>query len=162
MSEEFKLAEELTVADFQADAVWEFRNEDEKGESAVRPVKKLPVKNLDGCIVGTQIQLANGSRFWASLGNVDSNDPRQTQQFLFLSVFKERWFQLARYFDFNLKEQGPQALADFLGLHVDDVFPISYDIRSISLGDPSCLAGTIEKEPREKLTRAERIALSLE
>jgi hypothetical protein len=71
-------------------------------------------------------------------------------------------FHLARYFDVDFNQSGPQALADFLGLQLDEVFPIFYDISALSLGDRASLVGTIEKEHREKLTREELIALSLE
>jgi hypothetical protein len=60
MIENIKPAESLTVADFEAHPVWEFLNDDEIGETMVRPVEKLPVETLDNRIVGTQVRLANG------------------------------------------------------------------------------------------------------
>jgi hypothetical protein len=52
-------------------------------------------------------------------------------------------------------------LAQFLGLQVDDVFPISYDVRRYSQGNPAALAGGILKEPRERLTQGEIMALGV-
>ena len=34
-----------------------------------------------------------------------------------------------RYFDTGFPDEGPEALARFLGLHVDDVFPIAVDVQ---------------------------------
>jgi hypothetical protein len=162
MSHNMKKVEALTDADLEAFPVWQFVNDDEKGETAVRPVKRTPVNNLNGRLVGIKVRLANDAGVWALIGNVDTSNPRLTQHFLTLSVFRDgRCFTMARYHDFDAHERGPQALAAFLGLPIDKVFPISYDIRRFSKGDPAALTGTIEKEPREKLTRAQIIALAV-
>jgi len=151
----------LTVADLKAFPVWEYVNDDEKGEMAVRPVR-TPVSSLSGRLVGTVIRLANEAEVWALIGNVDASKPRPTQHFLTLSVFRdEQCFTLARYHDVDAHKRGPQALADFLGLPIDQVFPISYDLSRFSKGDLAALTGRIEKEPRERLTRDELIKLSV-
>jgi hypothetical protein len=54
---------------------------------------------------------------------------------------------------------GPEELARFLGLHVDDVFPITVDVRRYVRGDPALLTTIKLKEPQERLTREERWAL---
>jgi hypothetical protein len=160
-SHRIKDVDALTVADLKAFPVWEFVNDDEKGEMAVRPVR-TPVSNLDGRLVGLQVRLANDAEVWALIGNVETNDPRQTEHFLTLSVFRDgQSFTLARYHDIGAERSGPQALADFLGLPIDKVFPISYDLGRFSKGDPAALTGRIEKEPRERLTRAELIKLAV-
>jgi hypothetical protein len=164
MSEQTKSVEKLTFSDFERFPVWEFTNEDEGEfrEMGVRPVKTTPVRDLQGCIVGTLVRLANGLLVPATVANVDSADARRTKHFLFLSIWRGRqWFHLARYFDLDTKERGPKALADFLDLPVDQVFPISYDISQFCIGEPAALVGTIEKEPLEKLTDAELIALAV-
>jgi hypothetical protein len=160
MIEDIKPAESLTVADFKAHPVWEFLNDDEIGETMTRPVEKLPVETLDNRLVGTRVRLANGSQVWALIGNVDVKNPRATQHFLALSIERGgEWFFLARYFDILSATEGPEALARFLGLSVDDVFPISVDIRRYVQGSPAALAVTVPKEPRERLTLEERLAL---
>jgi len=162
MNDMIKRAEDLKIADLKSSPIWQFINDDALGETAMCPVKKLPVKNLIGCIVGTQVQLANGSNMWAIIGNVDMNNLRLTQLFLTLSIFQgKRCFTLARYHDSDADQRGSQALADFLGLRVDEVFPIAYDISQLSLGNPAVLIGKIEKELRERLTRAQLIALAV-
>ena len=162
MSKHLKRAEELTVTDLEAFPVWEYTNIDGPlGETAVQPVRETPTSNLDGRLVGTQIRLANGSDVWALIGNVDSNNPLATRQFLTLSVFnKGKCFHMARYFDFDHSKRGPQALAAFLRLPVERVFPISYDLSRFSLGDSDALVGTIPMEPREKLTRVQLMSLA--
>lgn len=162
MSAPTKQIEGLTIADLKAFPVWQYVNSDERGETAVRPVKKTPVKSLTARVVGSQVRLGNGTNVWAIIGNVDVNNPRLTQHFLTLSVFRDgRWFTMARYHDIDANERGPGALAAFLGLRIDEVFPIAYDISCFSIGDPAALTGRIEKEPSEKLTRAEIIALAV-
>src|SRR5262249_15045336 len=152
-----KKAEELTVEDLKAYAVWEFTNSDEDvGETVVRPVKKTPVNTLGGRVVGVQVTLANSSARWALIGNIDAHDARLTQHFLSLVVFDGvKFFTMVVYFDFKSETRGPRALADFLQLAVDAVFPISYDVSRHCVGEPAALIGKIEKEPRQKLTRAE-------
>ena len=160
MNENIKPVESLTVADFEAHPVWEFLNDDEIGETMVGPVEKLPVESLDNRVLGFQVSLANGLRVWAFIGNFFVTNPRATQHFMTLSIERNgKWFHLARYFDFDFTDRSPDALARFLGLSVDDVFPISVDIRRYVQGNPAALAFTVPKEPQEKLTREERRAL---
>jgi hypothetical protein len=160
MIENIKPVESLTVADFQAHPVWEWLNNDEIGETMVEPVGKLPVESLDNRLIGVQVRLANGSRVWASFGNFDVTNPRATQHILTLSIERSgKWFHLARYFDSGLQAEGPEVLARFLGLHVDDVFPIFVDVRRYVRGDSNALTPIVLKEPEEKLTREERKAL---
>jgi hypothetical protein len=157
--ENIKPAESL-VADFRAHPVWEFLNDDELGETMVQPVEQLPVETLDSSIVGTQVRLANGSKVWASFGNFDVSNPRATQHFLDVAIERNgEWFYLARYHDIGFPSRGPEELARFLGLGVDDIFPISVDVRRYVRGDPAALTAIVLKEPREKLTREELRAL---
>jgi len=157
-----KHAESLQVADFIAHPVWEFINNDLLGETAVRPVLELPVESLNGRLVGAQVHLANGNEMWALIGNVSVDDPTSTEHFLSISIYRDhQQFFLPRYFDYDYADKGPDALAQFLGLPTNDVFPISYDIKRYVKGDSTALVGKILKEPRQKLTRAELIAMAV-
>lgn len=158
-----KPVELLQVADFIKHPVWEFVNDDaDLGETSVRPVGRLPVDTLAGRLVGVQVRLANGDRIWAMVSNVDVHDPTSTEHFLSLSVTKDgKWFHLARYHDVTYPRCGPDTLARFLDLPTDEVFPISYDLTSISKGTGAALSGAVRKEPREKLTLTELMRLSL-
>jgi hypothetical protein len=159
MNDPTKPIDMLQIADLEACPVWEFPK---AGETIVCPVRDLPVKSLLFRLVGTQVRLANGAHVWADIGNVDLNDLRGTEQFLTLTVYKEnKRFTLARYFDFDFDTRGPEALASFLGLPPNEVFPISYDITRHVVGDSAVLSGVITKEPRERLTEEEIIALIL-
>jgi hypothetical protein len=162
MIENMKPAESLTVADFEAHPVWEFLNDDEIGETMVRPVEKIPVDSLDNRILGFQVPLANGLQVWATVGNFDVTNPRATQHFLFLSIERRgKWFHLARYFDFDFPARGPEGLARFLGLGVDDVFPITVDVRRYVRGHPAALTAIVLKKPREKLTDEELLTMAV-
>ena len=162
MIQNAKPAELLTVTDVAASPVWEFANIDDVGETLVVPVSNLPARDLLGMLIGTQVRLANGTRVWAILGNVDSNDPRTTEHLLTLSIeHRGKWFHLARYHDADYAERGPGALASLLDMQLEDVFPISFDLRKYSRGDPSALMGAIQQEPRERLSRPEIRALAI-
>jgi hypothetical protein len=153
----------LSVEDFQAFPVWRFTNNDEVhgDETFVRPLKRLPVTNLGGKIVGVQVTLANGRSVWAVIGNVDPANPRLTSHMLSVSLERDgRWFHLARYFDFDFEQRSPHKAAEFLGLSVDEAFPITYDIQKLVKGDAAALAGQIPREPIERLPLEELMALS--
>jgi len=157
-----KLVDSLTAADLAEDPVWKYTNRDGADELFVSAVTDLPVKNLSGLVIGAKAHLANGSETWALFGNVDSKNPRYTKHFLALSVERKgQWFHLARYHDFDYAERGPEALSRFLGLAVDDVFPISFDLRRYVEGYPAALVGSVLKEPQERLSRAQLIKMAV-
>ena len=159
-----KKIDDLSIADFEAFPVWRFTDADEQemDETAVQPVKKLPARIGGGYIVGTKVQLSNGTECWARLGNIDPEHPRNTAHFLGLSVFRNAlWFHLARYHDFDASSRGSPALAAFLGLPIDEVFPIRYDLTRSCIGNPAVLIGQIDAEPREVLNRTELRALAI-
>jgi hypothetical protein len=154
--------ESLRPADFLENRIWEFVSTDAPDETHVRPVQERLVDSLDNRIIGVEVQLANGRKVWGVLGNVDVNDIRRTRQFLTLSAFvQESWFHLARYQDLDRAKRGPARLAKGLGLPIDAVFPIHYDITSWVTAAPGACRGSIETEPPERLTRAEWIRLAV-
>lgn len=158
-----KRVDELNEADLRYFPVWEYTNEENGGsELLVRPVASLPVSSLSNRLVGTDVRLANGSHVLGLLGNVDLANPRSTRHFLSLTVFRAgSKFDLARYHDIGVRRFGPEALAAFLGLDVNAVFPIAYDLRELCVGLPEVLVGQLDQEPSERLTRAELIALAV-
>jgi hypothetical protein len=154
-----KDAPDLVPADFELSPVWEYLNEDELGEALVRPVEELPVKSLANRIAGVPVRLANGQSVWSMMEGIHQSDPFRTRHLLQISIYKDRWFHLARYHDPELSMYGPDQLAAFLEVPINEVFPITYDVRSLCIGNPRALAGTIEAEPDEKLSRSEIIRL---
>jgi hypothetical protein len=160
MIDNIKPFESLTVADIEAHPVWEFLNDDEVGDTMVRPVEKLPVETLENMIVGSPVRLANGWEVWALIRNFDVTNPRATEHFVTLAIeHNGEWIDLERYFDVAFASRGPMALARFLGLGVDDVFPITVDVRRYVLGDPAALTTIVLREPREKFTLTELMSL---
>jgi hypothetical protein len=160
MKDKAKPVDALTIADLQTYPVWQYTSSDDPDETYVRPLKRVPVAKLDGKLIGTEVTLANGQQAWAIIGNVDPMKPRRTQHFITLSIERRgEWFHLARYHDYDAKTRGPKALAEFLNLPVDEVFPISYDIQRYGKGDPAALCGEIPKKPQERLSRSEVIGL---
>ena len=157
-----KPVETLQVTDFSPNAVWQYVNSDTAGETVVTPVQYTPVTNLNGKLVGTRVRLANGDSVWALISNVDVKNARLSEHFLTISIERNSiWFHLPRYHDFNYGTHGPKALAEFLGLNVNEVFPISYDLTNYAIGDVAALSGKIFESPRERLTRAEVIAMAV-
>lgn len=157
-----KKIENLTVNDLEESPVWQYANSDQTGETMVKPMRKIPVKTLTGKVVGTQVRLANGEKTWALVGNVDVTNSRLTEHFVTLTFEKDgAWFTLARYHDLDYSRNGPEALAIFLGKDVSQVFPISYDLAAYAIGEKSALIGKVLKEPRERLSRSEIIAMAV-
>lgn len=157
-----KTVDALAIEDLEEHPVWQYADNEASDETDLRPVRRLPVTNLTGKIVGVRVVLANGQQRWALFGNVDTTNARLTEHSLTLSVERDgRWFHAARYHDFDYEQRGPEQLASFLGLRVDDVYPISYDLRQHAEGDPLALCGTVRKEPTERLSRAEIIGMAV-
>jgi hypothetical protein len=157
-----KAVDSLTVADLEAFPVWQYTGIDHPDETYVRPVRRVPVASLGGKVVGTQATLANVNRVWAVIGNLFPNSIEKTEHFLTISVERGgHWFTLARYHDFDYFERGARELAKFLDIDVDEVFPITYDIRHLVKGEGAALRGLILREPRERLSQEELIAMAV-
>jgi hypothetical protein len=155
-----KTTDQLQVADLLASRVWEYVNPD---ETVVSPVQELPVRSLAGRLVGTTVHLKNGKEKWAVLANLRLSSPYKTKHGLAVWIENDgRWFELARYFDVDYERRGPDQLAAFLGLPLDEVFPIVYDISDVAIGHPDVVKGTILREPEERLSEDELIGLALE
>jgi hypothetical protein len=152
------------VAELLRFGVWEFDEESpHHDETWVVPVRALPVSDISGRVVATMVRLAGGVTVPAILGNIDLRKPASTYHFRGLSIIADRadWFHLARYHDLDYDSRGPEALARFLGLPLSAVFPITYDLSNVAVGDVQCVAGTITAEPAERLTKAELIAMAI-
>ena len=153
----------LTPADFHRHPVWRFSGSDERGETLVSPVAKLPAKSLQGCVVGVDLVLASGKKVLAMCGNVDLENPQLAEHFMTFSFYRHdgALFHLARYHDFDAAERGPAQLARFLGLPIADIFPARWDLTPHAVGAPAALQGVLNEGPRERLTRSEIIALAV-
>lgn len=157
-----KFADSLTVQDIKLSQVWEYVGDDVIEEGVVQPVEQLPANHLDNKLVGLQVRLAGGENIWAIIGNVDAENSKHTEHFLNIAIERDgKWFHLARYHDVDYKTRGPESLANFLGMKVDEVFPIVYDLRPYATGNPAALVGAVQKEPRERLSRNEIIAMAV-
>ncbi len=144
-----KKIENLTVDDLMKHPIWRYRR---ITGTAVEPVLEVPCADLDEKLVGTQVTLADGTRVWALLSNIAPNDPKFTKHFLTILIERNgQWFDLARYHDIRYQSDGPLELSKFLGKAVDDIFPITFDVRSIFQGESAVLCSRIEKEPGERL-----------
>jgi hypothetical protein len=78
-----------------------------------------------------------------------SSRPSQTHHFLTLSMFvRDEWFHLARYHDFDHDKRGQAMLAEALGMAIDEVFPIRYDIgKWVSGVGADTVRGTVHAVP---------------
>jgi hypothetical protein len=68
---------------------------------------------------------------------------------------------LARYWDLDYEKNGPDALAQFLGLSKPEIFLISYDLTAYVTGEHSVLVGNVLMEPRLRLPEDEIIRLAV-
>ena len=162
MRKDSKPVDKLNEKEIKEFPVWQFTNSDVPDETYVFPLKKLPVKSLSNRIVFTEFTLANKHKLFGSIANVSLENQRLNQHFISISILKnEDWFHLARYFDFDYNERNPNALAKFLNIPIDDIFPLSIDISKYCVSDQVSLILSYPKEPIEKLTRSEVIALAV-
>ena len=153
-----KTVDEQTESDFRKWPIWEFCNDDSPDETAMSPVKKTPVDHLMGRVIACEMALANGQRVFGVLSNINVRNLRKTQQYRGLTVFRnQKKFSLRRYFDTDLRQlRGPEQLAQFLGLPISDVFPITYDISNLVNAPPEIVRAQIPLEPAERLSSEER------
>jgi hypothetical protein len=160
-----KSASRLGVGDIREYPVWEYiPGAQTRDEACVAPVTKLPVSDLRHRLVGTTLHLAAGQTVAALLGNIHLQSIRSTRHFMSVTVLKSDGsrFDLARYHDLDYDRRGPSALARFLALSVNDVFPVKYDISSVCVGAADVLRAEIPSEPEERLSDQELMELSLE
>ena len=145
--------------------VWEYVPEtDTTDETYVAPVDSLPVSTLTNRVAAIETRRADGAGLITVLSGVELKNPRLTRLALSPSFLLpgEGWFHLARHFDSNYAEAGPVALAKALGAPIEAVFPISYDLRRLAIGEPSVLCGSIPSEPKERVTLKELLRLVLD
>jgi hypothetical protein len=155
---------DITPSDLRCHPVWEFTNDVEDSDDVfLRPIEDIPIDDFGNRIVGTVATLANGDRVAVILQNVDLQSPYKTEHFITLTVFNRagKSFPLARYHDIGIDTHGPDQLAAFMGLPVDDVFPISYDISDVAIGDHDVVRREIPIRPRRILSRSEIIDMAL-
>ena len=67
---------------------------------------------------------------------------------------------LARYFDVDYYRHDAIALSKFIGLPLEFVFPMSYDISDIAVGHAECVSRKIPNVPAARLSEQELINLT--
>lgn len=133
-----------------------------RGRTPLKELRDFPLEHLVGRLLIAEVELANKSKRWALLSNVDSDYKSLNDLFLSISFQEEDcWFHLARYFDPDFTWRGPTHLAEFLRLKVMDIFPIKFDISGLAIGKRQALKGNIPLTPRKKLSRKEVLALAV-
>jgi hypothetical protein len=161
-----KPADQLMPSVFATHRVWEFVNDMEAqtaDETVLRPMVQYPVDSLANRLAGAELSLANGQKVFGILGNIDLADPVSTEHFLTVTVFRPLGakFDLARYHDFDYSQRDAAALAAFLNLPVDAVFPMCSDITDVAVGHPDCLRRSIPAALLSRLSRKDLMALAL-
>jgi hypothetical protein len=137
--------------------VWDFAMDQEsRGDTLVRPVSDLPVDSIRNRVVGVRGELANGRPVWLLLQNLNLEDAGDNECFKAASFYRDgRWFHLARPDEPEWDIFGPEALAEFLGLSLAEVFPVRYDLSRCCRGLDEVLHDTIEQESVRTLTADE-------
>lgn len=154
---------DLTIADLQANPIWEMVEDDSNTDPVVVPIPNVPTDSLNGRLVGSKVKFSDGAVAWAILGNISLTSPKSTRHFITASIHHNgAWFDLARYHDVDYSRRNGDVLAKFLEKPIDKVFPIEWDVSDCAVGDPASLAGTIEYSPSERLSDMELIRLSMQ
>lgn len=161
-----KAFSDITPKDLRRHAVWQFANDVESStgdETFLRPYEDLPIDDFGNRIVGTIATLANGDHVWITLQNIDLQSPYKTEHFVAITMFNRAGeaFPLARYHDIAHDTYGPDKLAAFMGLSVDDIFPIAYDISDVAIGDHDSVRRKVPVAPRRLLSRSEIIQMAI-
>jgi len=156
----------LNQRDFNRYPVWEFQVGAEflpwRDETWLSPVKRLPVDSLDNRLVGTRLKLANGQTVRGILGNISLRNARATRQFIDVEISHNgKSYQLQRAASPMHPYLNAQGLADALGLRIEQVFPITYDLSDVAVGDPKVIKGSIEAELPENLSKDDQMKLIL-
>ncbi len=157
----------LNRQDFNRHPVWEFQVGSEwlpwRDETWLSPVKRLPVESLDNRLVGTILKLANGQAVRGTLGNISLRNARATRQFIDVEISHNgKSYQLQRAAAPMTPYLNAQGLAEALRLRIEQVFPITYDLSDVAVGDPKIIKGSIEAELPENLSPDDRMKLILE
>ena len=154
---------QLLSVDLERYPVWEYDLDEEGGpEPLLFPVLDLPVFDLTNRVVASKLRLNNGDEQHGMISNLDLGRPELNEHFLLLSLLKDgRWFTMERYHDPKFSELGPAALASFLGLTLDEVFPIEYDVSRACKGAPESVRGHIDPIPKILHSTEELIRLAL-
>ena|SRR5215467_3442975 len=79
--EHAKAIKSLKISDLEKHPIWQYTLEAEDDDTAVRPIKRLPISNLTGKLVGALVRLANGNCVWGLVGNLDTKNPRMNGTF---------------------------------------------------------------------------------
>ena len=146
-----KQASDLRPVDFAAHPVWEFAPE-EIGidECSMIPVLDLPVENLDQRCLGTEVILADGTKVWAILYELW---PQMTVEQL-ISSQKFRFFRGDSACDWPAEDFQPgtvdaDGLADFLDRGVEAVFPFTYDVSKLVVGEQAVTRRSVAREEED-------------
>jgi hypothetical protein len=158
--ERMKPVHELVVSDFNCSPVWQYED-DESGELTVRTVQNYPISSLENRVVGAKIAFANGLESWALIANFDLFDKKKNRHFLSLTFFDgdEQVYTLPRYFDVGYERAIQSELSGALQLEIAEIFPISFDLTSIVIGDSSILSGFIDLVPESERLNDEDLVL---
>lgn len=157
--------EAIPIDELMRHGVWEYdlneeAYEPEQDETWMLPVRDLPVDDLLNRITATEVTLANGAVLPAIIGGVSVRSEEATREFITVSLATDYgWFHLARYFDVDCEDYGPDALADRLGLRVDEIFPLCYDVSRLLMGLQTVTKGSIPAVPDRRLSAEERMQL---
>jgi len=166
-----KPTDKLTPNDWKKHPVWTFDLDNEtkpgRDETWMVPLKKLPATDLRNCGCNGNAKLACGLPVTVVLWSVklksDLDEDELWKNFARLRSaagraplsnalqygiwVKDRWWLTEREGGFmslgDYKKRDPNELAQALGLDIDKVFPINYDISSVAVGPDTIVRGKL-------------------
>jgi hypothetical protein len=151
-----KSAADFVVEDFFDSPVWRYKAAEHlevgEDESWMLPTLEYPVSDMFGHVVGTQVQLADGSSTWVAIFNTWSTNPEmneKSQSFMFLSDDDRCvWSPSGNHGNTGLV--GAEVVAAFLNRSLESVFPFQYDISAFANGDASVLRRAVASDGSPK------------
>jgi hypothetical protein len=141
-----KAVTEISTTDLAEHPIWEYCDSTNEDGYALVPLTDLPVDSLDQRIVGTRVTLGNGTMLWAVLSGGDLSLPTFVEEDsgLILYVDDER-VSLGSAWERELPGYGAGDLCRKLGLTMEEVFPITFDVSHLVTGDRPALRGQFTK-----------------
>jgi hypothetical protein len=134
--------EEISFQELLDVGVWEYDLDeedytDEQDETWLRPTLEVPVDDSFFGVFAVPVRLGNGQQIPAVLHCIDLREPTKDNTAAGLTVEKDE-IRCCDEFD---------VMAQFLGLSMDDVFPITYDLSAYAIGHSEAVRGVINRPP---------------
>ena len=153
---------EITATELLTAPAWSY-TPSKDGRVWLKPVGSKRLRTFNNRMVTCQFHTPSGEAIWGLVEGIHPDLPLFSKHWrkAYLLRSDGKWFELARYHDYNWSTKGPERCAYFFRSTVHAMFPLRFDISHLSATASSSLVGVFESDPKDRLPRAEIIALAV-